>query len=92
MLTICGIPSFWDHGTTALNRFDDARTITEDAERRKLEDIPLHLNLYALAFFQDNPAAMKQQKDWAIGKPGAEDWMLSLESDTEAWSGRLGSP
>ena len=33
---------------------------------------------------------MKQQEDWAIGKLGAEDWMLSLESDTEAWSGRLG--
>ena len=47
-------------------------------------------NLYALAFFQGNVAAMKQQADWAIGKPGAEDWMLSLESDTEAWSGRLG--
>ena len=48
------------------------------------------MNLYGLAFFQGNVAAMKQQTDWAIGKPGAEDWMLSLESDTEAWSGRLG--
>src|SRR6202007_3057771 len=33
---------------------------------------------------------MKQQADWAVGKPGAEDWMLSLESDTEAWFGKLG--
>src|SRR5215469_5624118 len=33
---------------------------------------------------------MKQQADWAVGKPGAEDQLLSLESDTEAWSGRLG--
>ncbi len=33
---------------------------------------------------------MKQQADWAIGKPGAEDWMLSVESDTEALTGRLG--
>ena len=74
----------------ALNRFDEARATTEEAQGRKLEDIPLHLNLYALAFFQRNVAAMKQQADWAIGKPGAEDWMLSLESDTEAWSGRLG--
>jgi len=74
----------------ALNRFDEARTTTEEEQARKLEDIPLHLNLYALAFFQGNAAAMKQQADWAIGKPGAEDWMLSLESDTEAWSGRLG--
>jgi tetratricopeptide (TPR) repeat protein len=73
----------------ALNRFDEAKTITEEAVGRKLEGTPLHLNLYALAFFDGNAAAMKQQSDWAIGKPGAEDWMLSLESDTEAWSGRL---
>jgi len=32
---------------------------------------------------------MKQQADWAVGKPGAEDQMLSLESDTEAWFGKL---
>jgi tetratricopeptide (TPR) repeat protein len=73
----------------ALNRFGEARTTTEEALGRKLEGIGLHLNLYALAFFQGNVAAMKQQGDWAIGKPGAEDWMLSLESDTEARSGRL---
>src|ERR1700675_185053 len=74
----------------ALNRFDEARSTTDEALKRKLEQIPLHLNLYALAFFQGNTAAMKQQADWAVGKPGAEDWMLSLESDTEAWSGTLG--
>ena len=61
----------------ALNRFDEAKTTTEEALGRKLEGIPLHLNLYALAFFQGNAAAMKQQTDWAIGKPGVEDWMLS---------------
>ncbi|HEV3483362.1 MAG TPA: protein kinase, partial [Candidatus Acidoferrales bacterium] len=74
----------------ALNHFDEARTTTEAAVRRKLDNIPLHLNLYALAFFQGNVAAMKQEADWAVGKPGAEDWMPSVESDTEAWSGRLG--
>jgi hypothetical protein len=74
----------------ALNRFDDARATTEEALGRKLEAIPLHLNLYALAFFQGNAAAMKQQADWAIGKPGAEDSMLSLESDSEALTGKLG--
>jgi tetratricopeptide (TPR) repeat protein len=73
----------------ALNRFDEARTATEEAQGRKLDDIPLHLNLYALAFFQGNAAAMKQQVDWDIGKPSAEDHMLSLESDTEALSGKL---
>jgi tetratricopeptide (TPR) repeat protein len=74
----------------ALNRFDEARATTEEVQGRKLEGIPLHVNLYAITFFQGKLAAMKQQADWAIGKSGADDWMLSLESDTEAWSGRLG--
>jgi len=74
----------------ALNRFDEARATTEDALARKLESLSLHLNLYALAFFQGDAVAMKQQADWAVGKPGAKDWMLSLESDSEAWSGKLG--
>jgi eukaryotic-like serine/threonine-protein kinase len=72
----------------ALNRFDEAKATTEEASRRKLDAIPLHLNLYALAFFQNNLEAMNQQVDWAVGKPGAEQ-VLSLESDTEAWFGRL---
>jgi DNA-binding winged helix-turn-helix (wHTH) protein/tetratricopeptide (TPR) repeat protein len=74
----------------ALNRFDESRTTTEEALGRKLDHVALHLNLYALAFFQANVATMKQQADWAIGKPGSEDWMLSVESDSEAWSGKLG--
>jgi len=74
----------------ALNRFDEARTTSEKGLGREPESVYLHLNLYALAFFQGNVAAMKQQADWAIGKPGAEELMLSFESDTEAWSGKLG--
>jgi tetratricopeptide (TPR) repeat protein len=73
----------------ALNRFDEARAITEEAFGRKLDNFSLHLNLYALAFFRGDPASMKQQVDWAMGKPSAEGWMLSLESDTQAWFGRL---
>ena len=73
----------------ALSRFDEAKSITQEAVDRKFEGIPLHLNLYALAFFQGSAAAMKQQVDWSFGKPGAEDWMLSVASDTEAWSGKL---
>src|SRR6202162_2261511 len=33
---------------------------------------------------------MKQQADWAIGKPGGQDAMFSLESDSEARAGKLG--
>jgi serine/threonine protein kinase/predicted Zn-dependent protease len=73
----------------ALNRFDDARAITEEAFRRKLDHPALHLNLYTLGFFRGDSASMKQQVDWAMGKPSAEGWMLSVESDTQAWYGRL---
>jgi serine/threonine protein kinase/tetratricopeptide (TPR) repeat protein len=74
----------------ALGHFDETKAATEEALGRKFEGIPLRLNLYALAFLQENAAGMKEQADWAIGKPGAEDQMLSVESDTEAWFGRLG--
>ena len=73
----------------ALNRLDEARAITEEAFGRELENIPLHLNLYALAFFKGDSAGMKQQADWARGKPSAESWMLSLESDTQAGFGEV---
>ena len=87
-----GVVGYVNLGQTylALNRFDLAKTITGEALRRNLEGIGLHLNLYALAFFQGDMGAMKQQVDWAVGKPDAKDWLLSLQSDTEAWSGNLG--
>jgi tRNA A-37 threonylcarbamoyl transferase component Bud32/Tfp pilus assembly protein PilF len=74
----------------ALNRFEEARATIEEAMGHKFDGIQLRLNLYALAFLRSGAAEMKEQADWATGKPGAEDQMLSVESDTEAWFGRLG--
>ena len=75
----------------ALNRFNDSRATIEDALKRKLDGIGLHFNLYGLAFLESDLAGMKQQADWAMGKPGAEDQMLSLESDNQARFGKLKS-
>jgi hypothetical protein len=33
---------------------------------------------------------MKEQLDWAAGKPGDEDWLLSTQPDTEAYYGHMG--
>jgi eukaryotic-like serine/threonine-protein kinase len=71
----------------AQNRFAAARTTIDQATNLKIE-LP-NLNLYALAFLQGNVAVMKQQADAAVGNAG-DDQMLSEESDTEAWYGRLG--
>ena len=73
----------------ALNHVDEAKTATDEALRRNFEAIPLRVNRYAVAFLQGDAAGMKEQADWAVGKPGAKDQMLSLESDTQAWFGRL---
>jgi eukaryotic-like serine/threonine-protein kinase len=71
----------------ALNRFDEAKAVYRQAMARKLEDAGLHANLYGIAFLQADAAEMKSQI--AAGQPGAEDLLLSLASDTEAFYGHL---
>ena len=45
--------------------------------------------MYYLAFLRGNVSQMEQQVAWAAGKPGDEDVLLSMQSDTEAYYGRL---
>jgi eukaryotic-like serine/threonine-protein kinase len=45
--------------------------------------------VYSLAFSQGNASQMEQQVAWAAGKPGDEDMLLSAQSDTEAYYGRI---
>ncbi len=73
----------------ALNRFDEAKAVYRQAMARKLEDSGLHANLYGVAFLQGDAAEMKSQIAWAAGQPGAEDMLLSLASDTDAFYGHL---
>ncbi len=73
----------------ALDRIKDAEAAFDEASKRNLDSQYLHLSRYHLAFLENDPAAMQEQSSWAMGKPGAEDWQLSDESDTEAYYGRL---
>jgi eukaryotic-like serine/threonine-protein kinase len=73
----------------ALNRLDDAKRAIEQAQERKLESDFLHLVMYELAFLKGDAAEMERQVAWAAGKPGTEDLLLSFQSDTEAYYGRL---
>ncbi len=73
----------------ALNRPDDAKTTIEQAQQRKLDAEYLHWTIYQLAFLKGDAGEMAQQIDWAAGKPGDEDLLLSFQSDTEAYYGRL---
>jgi len=73
----------------ALNRLDDAKAIFEQALARKLDSGALRWWTYYLAFLRGDSAQMAQQLAWGAGKPGAEDPLLSAQSDTEGYYGRL---
>ena len=49
----------------------------------------LRANIYLLAFLQGDAAQMEKQLAWSAGKPGDEDFLLSAQSDTEAYYGRM---
>jgi len=74
----------------SLNRFDDAKAIFDQAFAHKLDSGGLRANIYTLGFLRGDSDLMAQQLAWAAGRPGEEDAMLSEQSDTEAYYGRMG--
>ena len=73
----------------ALNRADAAKATVEQALARNMDTYFLRLALYQAAFLRGDREVMQQQLAWAAGRVGEEDWLLSAQSDTEAYSGRL---
>ena len=73
-----------------LNRLDEAKVTLDQAFAHKLDSGYLRLAMYELAFLRGDSAQMEQQVAWAGDKPGNDDdWLLSMQSDTEAYYGRL---
>jgi eukaryotic-like serine/threonine-protein kinase len=73
----------------SMNRRDEAKSTFDEALARKLDGPYLRQSIYYLDFLRKDPLGMQQQFAWAMGKPGAEDILLSAESDTQADSGHL---
>jgi DNA-binding winged helix-turn-helix (wHTH) protein/Flp pilus assembly protein TadD len=74
---------------TALNRLEDAKSAYRQALAHHLDGIFLHDDMYAVAFLQGDTQEMNHQVALTVASPGAEDIMLSSQSDTEAFYGRL---
>ena len=72
-----------------LNRLDEARRTLDQAFAHKLDSGTLREFKYLLAFLNGDAAQMEEQVAWGAGKPGEEDLLLSTQSDTEAYYGRL---
>jgi eukaryotic-like serine/threonine-protein kinase len=73
----------------SLNRPDEAKAAFDKAMGLKLDGPGLRISRYQLAFFQRDEAAMQEQIAWFQAKPGVQDQMLTTQSDTEAYHGRL---
>jgi serine/threonine protein kinase/predicted Zn-dependent protease len=73
----------------ALNLLDEASATFQQALKQKLDAGYLRLWMYYLALLRNDRADMEQQVAWGTGKPGDEDPLLSAQSDTEAYYGRL---
>jgi eukaryotic-like serine/threonine-protein kinase len=74
----------------ALQRFDDARQMIQQAQARKLDDFVAHNALYAVAFLTANSTDLAEQQQWYASQSDVENFGLSLASDTEAYAGHLG--
>jgi hypothetical protein len=59
------------------------------AEKWTEQDQALLQNRYVLAFLMGDAEQRARLASAAIGKPGAEDLLLSAQADTEGWYGRL---
>ena len=72
-----------------VDHLDKAEATVLEAERSNLAGDLLHWFIYQMAFLKRDHAEMERQVAWASGKPGIEDALLSFQSDTEAYYGRL---
>ncbi len=72
-----------------LSRFDEAQEVLQQVQARKLNDELLWINLYSVAFAHRNAEEMRHLVNGTAGKPGLEDELLGMQSDTEAYFGRL---
>jgi tetratricopeptide (TPR) repeat protein len=73
----------------ALNRLGEAKTTLDQALAHQLDDESLRVSMYYLGFLQGDVTQMEQQVAWGVGQAGSEDALLSVQSDTEAFNGRL---
>ncbi|HEY8713769.1 MAG TPA: protein kinase, partial [Candidatus Acidoferrum sp.] len=74
-----------------LNRREEAKAAADEALSKNLDSADLRLDLYQLAFLNNDAAGMEQQVAWAMGKPGKENLMLYEQAATAAYAGKLAS-
>jgi tetratricopeptide (TPR) repeat protein len=73
----------------ALHHFEEAKNTIERAIAHNMDYYDLRIDLYHAAFLRGDQELMQQQLSWTAGRSGEEHWLLSAQSDTEAYFGRF---
>jgi len=73
----------------SMGKLSKSKEVYERAIDRKLEVPQIHSARYIVAFLEGDTAEMQRQVAWASGRPGVEDQLLSMQSDTEAYTGHF---
>ncbi len=76
-------------GYAVVNQLDKAKAMYQETVRRKIDNGGPRAYMYGVAFLEHDQGEMERQAKWAADKPGVADWLLSYQSDTEAFFGRL---
>jgi len=74
---------------TYLNELEEARTTAQQALEKQFDTYPLRIQLYRLAFLDNDATGMESQVKWGAGREGIEDQFLEQEADTAAYAGEL---
>lgn len=72
-----------------INQLDQTKATLQEARAHNLDSPWIPLILYNLNFLAHDNAAMQQQVATAVGKPGIEDQIRFLESETAAYGGEF---
>jgi len=76
-------------GYLNLNRLDEAQAVAREAEARHLDCPCLHPSIYVADFLQQDTAGMEREASGLMGKPGYEDMILQIKSNTAAFAGQF---
>jgi DNA-binding winged helix-turn-helix (wHTH) protein/tetratricopeptide (TPR) repeat protein len=76
-------------GYAFLNQLGQAKAAYLDVVKRRPDAADAHEMMYGVAFLEHDTKEMERQVNWAADKPDAADFLLSYQSDTEAFYGHL---
>jgi eukaryotic-like serine/threonine-protein kinase len=72
-----------------IDQLDQAKATVRESRAHNIDSPWLPLVLYVVNFLQHDAAEMQQQVTTATGKPGVDDQILFLESETAAYYGEF---